>query len=88
MTQQRLSWLGFVLVLALLCAVGFLAMRILRGIGQSANDVVVQCRDGHVFTTDWIPGVSFKAIRLGRDRYQYCPVGDHWTFVTRVTLPS
>ena len=32
----------------------------------------------------WIPLVSFKAIRLGAVRYQYCPVGRHWTIVTPV----
>ena len=45
---------------------------------------VVRCRDGHVFTTVWVPFASFKAIRLGRHRFQRCPVGGHWTFVTRV----
>jgi hypothetical protein len=44
----------------------------------------VRCRDGHLFTTVWMPGASFKAIRLGSIRYQHCPVGQHWTFVTPV----
>jgi hypothetical protein len=52
--------------------------------GQAGSAVIVRCREGHLFTTIWIPGVSFKAIRLGTDRSQWCPVGRHWTTVTRV----
>jgi len=44
--------------------------------------VPVRCRDGHVFTTLWIPGVSVKSIRLGWRRLQWCPVGGHWSMVT------
>jgi hypothetical protein len=44
--------------------------------------VEVRCRRGHVFTTVWIEGGSLKAVRLGPlTRYQYCPVGRHWTIV-------
>jgi hypothetical protein len=25
----------------------------------------VRCRRGHLFTAIWIPGISFKAVRLG-----------------------
>jgi hypothetical protein len=46
--------------------------------------LVVRCRRGHLFTTLWIPGVSFKALRLGWLRVQRCPVGNHWTIVTPV----
>ncbi len=46
--------------------------------------VVVRCREGHLFTTVWLPGMSFKSIRLGWARWQHCPVGDHWTLVTPV----
>jgi hypothetical protein len=42
---------------------------------------VVRCRDGHVFTTVWVPGVSLTAIRLGWWRFQHCPVGGHWSLV-------
>jgi hypothetical protein len=45
------------------------------------HDVIVRCRDGHLFMTTWIPMMSFKAIRLGLLRVQYCPVGDHVTAV-------
>lgn len=46
--------------------------------------VVVRCRDGHLFSTIWVPGISFKAVRLGWVRLQRCPVGNHLRFVTPV----
>jgi len=46
--------------------------------------LIVRCRRGHLFTTWWLPGVSFKAVRLGWWRFQRCPVGGHWSFVTPV----
>ena len=52
--------------------------------GRIAGNVVVRCRQGHLFTTIWIPGVSMKAARLGWWRFQRCPVGRHWTLVTPV----
>jgi hypothetical protein len=54
-----------------------------RGYGVGGN-VVVRCRDGHLFTTIWIPGVSVKSLRLGWWRGQRCPVGHHWSLVTPV----
>jgi hypothetical protein len=50
--------------------------------------VVVRCRDGHLFTTIWIPGVSVKALRLVWWRFQRCPVGHHWSLVTPVRESS
>lgn len=41
----------------------------------------VRCSSGHLFTTIWIPLASLKALRLGRRRMQYCPVGHHWAMV-------
>jgi len=55
----------------------------LRGYRVGRN-VIVRCRDGHLFTTIWIPGLSVKAARLGRWRFQRCPVGRHWSIVTPV----
>jgi hypothetical protein len=46
------------------------------------KNVPVRCRDGHLFTTVWIPGASVKALRLGPWRVQWCPVGRHVTLVT------
>ena len=45
---------------------------------------IVRCREGHFFTTLWVPGASFKAVRLGWWRIQRCPVGGHWALVTPV----
>ncbi len=45
---------------------------------------LVRCLKGHLFTTTWIPGASFKAIRLGWYRLQRCPIGKHWTLVKPV----
>jgi hypothetical protein len=45
---------------------------------------VVRCRQGHLFTTIWIPGVKLKALDLGVARVQRCPVGNHWTLVAPV----
>ncbi len=49
-----------------------------------AGKLIVRCRQGHLFTTFWFPGVSFKALRLGWWRLQRCPVGRHWSLVTPV----
>jgi hypothetical protein len=52
-----------------------------RGYHLGGN-VVVRCREGHLFTTIWIPGASVKSLRLGPWRVQRCPVGHHWSIVT------
>ncbi|HEY3879125.1 MAG TPA: hypothetical protein VGM12_11055 [Trebonia sp.] len=49
-------------------------------------DTPVRCAAGHVFTTIWIPFASVKAVRLGGERYQHCPVGHHWTTVVPLDL--
>jgi hypothetical protein len=54
-----------------------------RGYGFGGN-VIVRCRDGHLFTTIWIPAASVKSVRLGPWRVQRCPVGNHWSLVTPV----
>jgi hypothetical protein len=55
----------------------------LRGYPVGGN-LIVRCRQGHLFTTIWIPGVSIKALRLGWWRVQRCPVGRHWSIVVPV----
>lgn len=55
----------------------------LRGY-RIGGDVVVRCRDGHLFTTLWLPAVSLTSLRLGWKRFQFCPVGKHWTLVQPV----
>jgi hypothetical protein len=52
--------------------------------GRPGGNVVVRCREGHLYTTLWIPGVSVKSARLGPWRLQRCPVGGHWSIVTPV----
>jgi hypothetical protein len=48
------------------------------------GSLIVRCRQGHLFTTIWIPAASVKSLRLGWWRLQYCPIGRHWTIVTPV----
>lgn len=55
-----------------------------RGYSGMGGNTIVRCRDGHLFTTIWVPGASLKAVRLGWKRFQRCPVGHHWTIVTPV----
>jgi hypothetical protein len=55
----------------------------LRGYRFGGN-VIVRCREGHLFTTVWIPGASLKSVRLGWWRLQRCPVGNHWSIVAPV----
>ena len=52
--------------------------------GKLGGNIIVRCRNGHLFTTIWIPAVSVKSLRLGPWRVQRCPVGHHWTVVTPV----
>jgi hypothetical protein len=47
-------------------------------------DVPVRCSAGHLYTTIWLPLASVKAVRLGGERWQYCPVGHHWATVRRL----
>ena len=54
-----------------------------RGFGVGGN-CIVRCRQGHLFTTLWIPGASVTSVRLGWFRLQWCPVGRHWSLVTPV----
>jgi hypothetical protein len=54
-----------------------------RGYKLGTN-TIVRCRQGHLFTTIWIPGVKLKAVDLGVARLQRCPVGKHWSLVVPV----
>ncbi|HEU5426522.1 MAG TPA: hypothetical protein VFU74_06605 [Actinocrinis sp.] len=69
------------LILVLLAAGTFAARLMGYKLGR---ETIVRCRDGHLFTTIWIPGASIKAVRLGMRRWQRCPVGKHWTLVSPV----
>ncbi|MDQ2815580.1 MAG: hypothetical protein M3Z75_27965 [Actinomycetota bacterium] len=48
------------------------------------TNTVVRCRQGHLFTTVWIPGVKVKELDLIVARVQRCPVGRHWSLVVPV----
>lgn len=76
---------GIVVAVAALI-VGVTAIGRRKGYAGIGGETIVRCRDGHLFTTVWIPGVSFKALRWGWLRYQRCPVGNHWTWVTPVDV--
>jgi hypothetical protein len=65
---------------AVLLEVGALWLRS----GRFGGNVVARCRQGHLFTTIWIPGASVKSLRLGWWRVQRCPVGHHWSLVRPV----
>jgi hypothetical protein len=71
-------------VMIALGAVGVEAAGTWLRASRVAGNVVVCCRDGHLFTTIWLPGASLKALRFGWWRFQWCPVGGHWSFVTPV----
>jgi hypothetical protein len=68
-------------VVVVLIAGTFAARR--RGYSIGA-ECVVRCLQGHLFTTIWLPGGSLKAVRIGWFRFQWCPVGEHWTVVVPV----
>lgn len=72
-------------VLLLVVAVAGGGMLIARLLGYRLGPrTIVRCRQGHLFTTVWIPGVKLKALDLVVARVQRCPVGQHWTLVTPV----
>ncbi|HLN43260.1 MAG TPA: hypothetical protein VK215_12450 [Acidimicrobiales bacterium] len=72
-------------VVVVVLVVGTLVAR-RRGYSGLGGNTVVRCRDGHLFTTIWIPGASVKSIRLGWWRLQRCPIGKHWTLVSPVKV--
>jgi hypothetical protein len=64
--------------IGLIVVATFIARRLGYKLG---GNVVVRCREGHLFTTLWIPGVKLKGLDLGIARWQRCPVGEHWSLV-------
>jgi hypothetical protein len=73
--------LPVILIVIVLVVGAVLARRRGYGIG---GETIVRCSRNHLFTTLWVPGASFKAVRLGTKRFQRCPVGRHWSLVTPV----
>jgi hypothetical protein len=45
---------------------------------------IVRCAQGALYSTIWVPLVSLKAVRLGNQRLQRCPVHHKWERVERV----
>jgi hypothetical protein len=45
---------------------------------------IVRCSGGALYSTIWVPLMSFKSIRLGNARIQRCPVHHKWERVMRV----
>ena len=76
---------ALVLIVVLVPGVNITARRHGHNVG---NNAVVKCRRGHLFTTIWIAGASFKSVRLGWVRLQRCPVGHHWGLVTLLKEPN
>ena len=74
----------FLIVAALAVLIVWRTLSARRAGYHLGGDVIVRCREGHLFTTIWIPFASFKAIRLGMVRFQRCPVDGRLTFVTPV----
>jgi len=58
-----------------------IALRQGYSLGKNA---LVRCRQGHLFSTVWIPGASVKSLRFGFWRIQWCPVGRHVDLVRPV----
>jgi hypothetical protein len=83
---------GAVVALAIALAVVFVVLVAVlgaqagrrRGYSGMGGEQVVRCSQGHLFTTLWVPGASFKAVRLGFKRYQRCPVCKKWRMVEPV----
>ena len=72
-------------LLLLLVAADLAALAAARVLGyRLGTNTIVRCRQGHLFTTIWIPGGSLKSLRFGWWRFQRCPIGRHWSLVSPV----
>jgi hypothetical protein len=80
-----LFWAGVILVVAVVGVVllvyGLASLRNQRtgrrGVGQHSHLTCPKCQGS--FDYDWIPGVSFTAVRLGKYRYMACPLCHQWS---------
>jgi hypothetical protein len=79
--KHRTSRTAALIVIGVVVVATLVARRLGYKVG---GDVVVRCRKGHLFTTTWIPGVKLKAVDLGVVRFQWCPIGRHWSLVIPV----
>lgn len=48
-----------------------------------AKWTIVECEQGALFSTRWVPLISFKSARVGNRRFQRCPVHKRFEFVMR-----
>lgn len=49
---------------------------------------VIRCSDGHLYTAEWLPGFSWRSLRLGGGRrYDHCPVDRRWR-VAQIVDPA
>ncbi len=48
-----------------------------RGLVQRSRLVCPKCERS--FDYDWVPGISFTAVRLGPRRYMACPLCHRWS---------
>ena len=72
-----------IVLIAAAVAVG--STLIARRLGYNLGvNTIVRCRQGHLFSTVWIPGIKFKELDLVVARVQRCPVGNHWSLVVPV----
>jgi hypothetical protein len=76
--------IALVIVVVIVVSAGGSIVARRRGYSGIGGDTIVRCSKGHLFTTIWVPGVSFKSIRLGTARLEHCPVGHHWALVRPV----
>lgn len=82
MTWKRIR--PHLLVIGVVVGFTLLARRLGYNLG---GRVRARCRQGHEFTTLWIPGVKLASLDLIVARVQRCPVGHHWSLVTPVRVP-
>ncbi|MGO8683464.1 MAG: hypothetical protein ACLQUT_02630 [Thermoleophilia bacterium] len=82
--QEKTCWRRFPPAVVLGNIIAFTATATIvlrrRGYGIGGN-TIVRCQQGHLFTTIWLPLASLKALRLVWWRFQWCPVGQHWSVV-------
>jgi hypothetical protein len=79
-----MTWVALAPALAIVIVLAVATLVARRAGYRLGGRTIVRCRSGHLFTSIWVPGGSFKAIRLGWVRFQYCPIGQHWTLVVPV----
>ncbi|MCI4340933.1 MAG: hypothetical protein L3K11_00935 [Thermoplasmata archaeon] len=50
-----------------------------QGFVQRSRLTCPKCRQP--FDYDWVPGVAFTAVRLGKGRYMACPLCHRWSYM-------